>query len=442
MTLALAAENGNRIPADTDIESSLIGSMLLYEQAIVEAVEIVEPSDFYLAHHQIIVQAIYSLSTKGQRVDYQLVKHEIERTGQNVSESLFPPLLANAASKSSARDYAQLVKDRATQRRLIQVGIEIQQLGYDGAENEQALLENAEAVLFAARRSNDSSLVSMSTGINDWLSELEQRSERDGPEIPTGLVDLDDKVNGLHRSQLMIMAARPAMGKTSLAGQLAVNVARSGLPVLFVSIEMSHEELLTRFVAQESRLVGSELNRGALGTVQWQKIVEAVSKLQEAPIEIYDASAPTPLDIRSNARKVISRHGSLGLIVVDYLQLLFSRERQENRQVEVAKFSRELKRLSKSLNVPILALSQLNRNLEIRQDKRPMLSDLRESGAIEADADVVMFVYRDEYYNEDSSDKGIAELIVSKNRHGPTGTVKVAANMASGRWMDLRKEQF
>jgi replicative DNA helicase len=275
----------------------------------------------------------------------------------------------------------------------------------------------------------------------EWLDVIEAKVESGGRiEHPTGWYDLDERLGGLQPGRLVVIAARPGIGKTSFAGALTVNVAVNGDPVLFFSIEMGRDELAGRMVASAAGLVGSKLSQGDIAPKDWDRISGALGQLKELPIDIIDTTPVTLLSVRAGIRRAVSRYGRVGLVVIDYLQLMTGRSRAENRQVEVAELARGLKLLSKEMAVPVVCLAQLNRSLEARMDKRPNLADLRESGEIENSADQVVFIYRDEHYNPKTEDKGIAELIVSKNRHGAPGTVKVAADLARGRWLTLARQ--
>ena len=315
-------------------------------------------------------------------------------------------------------------------RRLISVGGDIAEMGYAGGDDVDQTLDAAEALVFevAEHRVADS-LTSLYPALEQTMNELEALYDRDSSVtgVPSGFRDLDELMLGMQRSNLIILAARPGQGKTSLALGAALNVAlETRKPVLFFSMEMDTIDLTRRLLASEARINSRDLQTGKLSEHEWPKLNQAVGRLAEAPFFIDDDPRCTVMEMRAKARRIKAQYGDIGLIVVDYLQLMSSNKRIESRQVEVSELSRGLKILAREMQCPVMALSQLNRQLEYRNDKRPMLADLRESGSIEQDADVVMFIYRDDYYNPESDQRGVAEVIVAKHRGGPTGTVRLA----------------
>jgi replicative DNA helicase len=427
------AARGERVPPhDLQAEESLLGAMLLSRDAISAAVELCRAEDFYRPAHGYIFDAVCSLYAQGEPADPVTVADELRRA--DLLEAAGGPgnlvaLQANTPAIANAARYGRIVQEHALLRRMISVAAEIAEMGYSLPEDVVAALDKAEAMVFdvAERRVTDSlkplrELLALSL---DHLEALYNRGDA-VTGMPTGYLDLDERLSGLQPSSLVIVGARPSMGKTSFALGAAAHAAMERRqPVLFFSLEMSHLELTQRLLCSEARVDSSRMRNGRLHQSDWPKVVNAMGKLGEAPLFIDDNPNLTVMEIRAKARRLKSREG-LGLIVVDYLQLMSSTSSPESRQVEVSEVSRGLKILARELEVPVLALSQLSRALEGRADKRPMLADLRESGSLEQDADVVLFIYRDEVYNKDSPDKGTAEIIVAKHRNGPTGTVQLA----------------
>jgi replicative DNA helicase len=419
-------------PHNLDAEASVLGAMLLSTDAVGAVSETgLVPSDFYRPANQHIFDAIRALYTTGEPIDTVTVA-DVLRRGRLLddaggAESLHE--LQNATPAiSSARHYAKIVQDTAILRRLIRAAGDIAELAYGGPDDVTKAVDQAESAVFhvAEDRVADTTRP-IKDLIDQTMDRLEQAYER-GTTItgaPTGYHDLDELLSGLQKSTLNIVGARPAMGKTSLGLGMAINVAKElHQPVLVFSLEMGHDELTQRIVASEAKVDSTKLRTGRLTEADWGKIGHAIGRL-EVPLFLDDNPQLTVMEIRAKARRIKARHGSLALIVIDYLQLMSSHSRVENRQLEVSEISRNLKVLARELETPIVALSQLSRNLETRADKRPMLSDLRESGSLEQDADVVMFLYRDEVYNDESPDKGSAEVIVAKHRSGPIGTKRL-----------------
>jgi replicative DNA helicase len=434
-------------PHNLEAEESLLGAMLLSRDAIVAAVEAqLGQDDFYKPAYGHVFEAITALYSQGEPADPVTVAEELRRAG--LLEGIGGPatlisLQARTPAIGNATRYARIVEEYALLRRLIAVAGEIAEMGYSVPDDVLAALDAAEALVFdvAQRRVTDS-MLPIRELLERHLDHIEALYERgqDIIGVPTGYVDLDQQLAGLQPSNLVIVGGRPGTGKTSFSLGLAAHAALDGRhPVLVFSLEMSHLELTQRLLCSEARVDASRMRNGKLLETDWPKISHAVGRLAEAPIQIDDNPHLTVMEIRAKARRLKSRQG-LGLIVIDYLQLMTGRQKAENRQVEVSEISRGLKILARELEVPVVALSQLSRNLETRADKRPVLADLRESGSLEQDADVVIFLYRDELYNRDSPDRGTAEVIVAKHRNGPTGMTQLAflenytrfANMARG----------
>jgi replicative DNA helicase len=442
-----APSSGRVPPHDLAAEESLLGAMMLSSEAIASAAGMVSSADFYKPAHGHIYDAIHTLYASGQPVDAVTVADELRRAG--LLDAIGGPavlgqILASTPATSNAARYARIVEEYALLRRLVQVGGEIAEIGYSVPEDVPKALDRAESLVYEVneRRVTDSTK-QLSELLSMNLDHLEMLHER-GDAItgtPTGYVDLDHLLSGLQPSALIVVGARPAMGKTSFAlGAVAHAAMHAHKPVLFFSLEMSHLELSQRLLCAEARIDSQRVRNGQLQPDDWHRISAAMGRLAEAPIWIDDNPNLTVMEIRAKARRLKSQVGSLGMIVVDYLQLMTGRASAENRQVEVSELSRGLKILARELETPVVALSQLSRSLEMRADKRPMLADLRESGSIEQDSDVVMFIYRDEVYDPKPENAGTAEVIVAKHRSGPTGVVQLAflpqytrfANMARG----------
>ena len=434
-------------PHNLQAEESLLGAMLLSRDAIVAAVEVqLAPEDFYKPSHGHIYEAITSLYSQGEPADPVTVAEELSRAG--LLEAMGGPavlisLQAETPAISNAGRYAHIVQEHALLRRLIGVAGEIAEIGYSRPDDVVTAVDRAESLVFdVAQHRVADTMAPLRDLLEAHLDHIEALYERNEAitGVPTGFVDLDHQLSGLQPANLVIVGGRPGTGKTAFALGVGAHAAvESRLPVLVFSMEMSHRELTQRLLCSEARVDSARMRNGRLLESDWPKISHAVGRLAEAPLFIDDNPHLTVMEIRAKARRLKSRHG-LGLVVVDYLQLMTGRSSAENRQVEVSEISRGLKILARELEVPVVALSQLSRSLETRADKRPVLADLRESGSLEQDADVVIFIYRDEVYNRDSPDRGTAEIIVAKHRNGPTGVTNLAfidrytrfANMAKG----------
>jgi len=421
-------------PHNLEAEESLLGAMLLSRDAITAAVEArVDAADFYKPAHGHMFEAVMGLYGQGEPVDPVTLAEELRRAGLLDAMGGKGALLriqAGTPASANAGHYAQIVGELALLRRLIAVAGEIAETAYSEPDDVTDTLDRAEALVFeVAERRVSESLVGLAASLQVTLDQLEQMYGRDDhiTGVPTGYHDLDDILLGLQPSNLIVVAARPGQGKTSFALGAAANVAlEARKPVLFFSMEMGHLELTKRMLAAEAKVDARKLQTGNIPEADWSRLSHAVGRLAEAPLLIDDNPHCTVMEMRAKARRTKAKSGDLGLIVVDYLQLMSSPRRAESRQVEVAEMARGLKILARELDCPVMALSQLNRQLEYRQDKRPMLADLRESGSIEQDADVVCFIYRDEEYNPESEHRGTAEIIVAKHRNGPTGSSRLA----------------
>ncbi len=435
------APAGRIPPNDTQAEASLLGAMLLAQGAIDAALELVAPEDFYKPAHGHVFEAIATLYAQGEPSDPVTVADELSRAG--VLDAIGGPALlitlqAGTPSIGNAARYARIVADHAQLRRMIRVAGDIAEMGYGLPDDVAGAVDAAEQMVFALRpRSDVPTAHAISDILGAWLDVIEAKVAAGGRiDHPLGWVDLDLALGGRHPGRLIVVAGRPGMGKSSLAGAMATNVAAMGEAVLVFSIEMSREEMVGRMVAAEAGLVGSDVTQR-----DWDRIAAAMAPLSGLPLDIVDTTPVTLLSVRAGIRRAVASRGQLGLVIVDYLQFMSGRKGAENRQVEVAELARGLKLLSREMGVCIVLLAQLNRNLEARMDKRPSLADLRESGEIENSADQVVFIYNDEHYNPKTEDRGIAELIISKNRHGPRCTVKVACDLATGRWTDLSRRE-
>ena len=441
--------SGARIPPhDLDAEESLLGAMLLSGDAITEAIQTCSAADFYKPAHAHIFNAVVSLFNAGTPVDAITVADELRRAG--VLDDVGDPttlvgLQANTPSLANAKHYARIVEEHALLRRLIRVAGDLAEIGYAVPDDVTTAIDEAERMVFdLAERRTAESVKSLHNLIGPSLDRIEELSRRTSriTGVATGYAGVDEILAGLQPDSLTIVGARPAMGKTSFAlGILAHVGAVLRRPALLFSLEMSHLELTQRLLASEARVDSQRMRTGHLHESDWGKVGAAVSRLSESAIFIDDSPNVTVMDIRARARRLKKSEGDLGIVIVDYLQLMTGRGRAENRQVEVAEISRGLKILARELKCPVVALSQLSRGLEARQDKRPMLSDLRESGSLEQDADVVMFIYREEQYDPDTpiDRRGIAEIIVSKHRNGPTGSAHLVFLSQYARFDNLQQ---
>ena len=433
-------------PQNLEAEESLLGAMLLSKEAIATAVETVAATDFYKPAHAHLFEAIVTLYGAGEPVDPITVAEALHRAGvlDGVGgKNAILRIQTGTPAASNAAFYARIVAEHALLRRLVAVGSEIAELGYTLPDDVSEVLDRAEGLVFdVANRRQTTSLRGIHSTLQDSLAHLEALFESDGRTtgVPSGYRDLDEVLLGWQPSNLIVVAARPGQGKTAFALGAATHAAvREQRPVIFFSMEMGYLELTQRILASEAGINSRLLRTGRIPEADWTKISSTVGRLAEAPLFIDDNPHLTVMDMRAKCRRLKSQHGDLGLVVVDYLQLMSTPRKAENRQVEVSELSRGLKVLARDLDVPVIALSQLNRSLEYRQDKRPMLADLRESGALEQDADVVAFIYRDDAYHPDSSDKGVAEIIVAKHRNGPTAKIRLAFLEHLTRFANLHK---
>jgi replicative DNA helicase len=431
-------------PQNLEAEESVLGAMLLSPGAIGAVSEIVDAGDFYRDSHGAIFRTALTLYAKGEPVDAITLidaleeRSELEAVG---GRSRVHELAALVPATANAAHYARIVRETATLRGLIRVGGEIARLGWDRPGETPDLVDRAEQIMFELSQQRVSSEFShIETLLKESFERITALYEA-GAEItgvPSGYRDLDRVTSGFQPGNLIIVAARPSMGKSALALCMAANLGvRHETPVALFTLEMSKAEVTQRLLCSEAKVESQRLRSGRLAADDWPRLVAAGDKLMKAPIYVDDTGSITMMELRSKARRLKSKLPTLGLIVVDYLQLMTSGSSAESRVQEVSQISRQLKVLARDLELPIVALSQLSRAVEQRHDKRPILSDLRESGSIEQDADIVAFVYRDEYYNEESDQQGLAELIVAKHRNGPTDAVKLSFLKRYAKFADL-----
>ncbi|PRX31826.1 replicative DNA helicase [Orenia metallireducens] len=441
-------EEMDRVPPNSiDAEKSTLGSMLLDRDAIAKVIEILKPKDFYREAHTIIFNAINRLFDKGEPVDLVTVSEELNETGHLEAvggASYITSLVNSVPTAANVEHYAKIVEEKAILRRLIKTADQIAQLGYKGDQEIDNILDQSEQLVFnlSQRRT-----VQTFDGIKDILMDTFDNLEKlynnkgDVTGIATGFRDLDKMTSGLQPSDLFILAARPSMGKTALALNIAQHAAvNEKKSVAIFSLEMSKSQLVQRMLCSEAQVDSHRLRTGFLNENDWRRISQGAGRLGESKIFIDDTPGITVMEMRAKARRIQAEHG-LDLILIDYLQLMTGGSGSESRQQEVSDISRSLKGLARELSVPVVSLSQLSRAVEQRNDKRPQLSDLRSSGSIEQDADVVAFIYRDDYYNPDSERAGITEIIIGKQRNGPVGTVELAFQKEYTKFVDLSKRE-
>ena len=425
-------EDMTRVPPHSvESEQSILGSILLDKDAIITVTETIKPEDFYKEAHKIIYECMIKLSNKGEPIDLITLTEELKKQGhlEDVGGiSYITSLSTIVPTTSNVKYYSDIVKEKSVLRQLIRASNDIINLGYDTATKVEDVLEQAEKRIFDISQEKASDdFKSINLVLMDAYDMIEKlyTNKSDVTGITTGFKDLNKKINGLQRTDLILIAARPAMGKTAFSLNLVQNAALKGdASVAVFSLEMSKEQLVQRMLSSQSHVELKKIKTGTLDENDWPRIIDAMAVLSNAKIHIDDTPGIKISELRSKCRKLKIEKG-LDLVLIDYLQLMEGEGNNESRQQEIAKISRSLKILAKELNCPVVALSQLSRAPEQRADHRPMLSDLRESGSIEQDADIVMFLYRDEYYNPDSDRKNIGEVIISKNRHGETGSVEL-----------------
>lgn len=427
-------EEIREMPNSPEAEAAVIGSMMMGTEAIVQAREIISKDDFYTSKYKLLFEVIGEIYDEGEPVDVVTVVDRLKKRnspGETATQQYVANLALSVPSSFNVKSYAQIVRDKALLRHIISINKEIEDSCYKQDESVQNIMESTEKRFLKLLQSNGTSdYVPISQVVSKALDKIEAASHLDGSVtgVPTGFIDLDYRMAGLQPSDLILIAARPSMGKTAFALNIAENVAfREDLCTAIFSLEMSSEQLVNRLLSLQSRVEAQKLRTGNLLDSDWEKLIEGAATVGGSKLIIDDTPGITVSQMASKCRKYKQEH-DLKLIIVDYLQLMNIGGRSENisQQQKISDISRSLKELAREINVPLIALSQLNRSVEQRDDKRPMLSDLRDSGAIEQDADVVMFIYRDDYYDHDSEKKGISEIIIAKQRNGPVGTVELA----------------
>src|SRR5689334_20470697 len=424
-------------PHSLEAEQSVLGGLLLDNEAADKVGDVLADADFYSEAHRLIYQHIFRLAAEGKPADVVTVSESLassQKLDYIGGLSYLGALVANVPTAANIRHYAQIVRDRSILRQLAATAGDIADTAYNPlGRSAKEVLDQAEAkVLHIAEQGSRGAhqVVTVGSLLGGVVDRIEVLYNRDDPSevtgVPTGFTDLDRMTSGMQPGDLVVVAGRPSMGKTAFALNIGEHVAlAAGLPVAVFSMEMGASQLALRMIGSVGRLDQQKLRTGRLASDDWERLSSALGRLNEAPILIDETPALNAIEVRSRARRLMKQYGKLGLVIVDYLQLMQASSQGENRATEISEISRGMKALAKELKVPVMALSQLNRSLEQRPNKRPVMSDLRESGAIEQDADVIVFIYRDEVYNAETQDKGVAEFIIGKQRNGPIGTVRL-----------------
>ena len=433
------------LPHSTEAEQSVIGSMIMSRDAIIEASEIITGADFYQQQYGIFFEAMIELNDEGKAVDLVTLQERLKEKDlppEISSMEFVRDLLSAVPTSANVKYYAEIVAEKSMLRKLIKTTEEISNACYLGKEKTQDILETTEKKIFDLVQNRGSQeFVPIRQVVLNAIEKIEKASRNQGSVtgIPTGFIDLDYKTSGFQPSDLILVAARPSMGKTAFVLNIAQYMAfRNNVTAAIFSLEMSKEQLVNRLLALESKVDSQNIRTGNLEDEEWAKLIEGANIIGNSHLIIDDKPGISISELRSKCRKYKMEH-NLGIIFIDYLQLMTGSGRSESRQQEISEISRSLKALARELNVPVVALSQLSRAVEQRPDHRPMLSDLRESGAIEQDADVVMFIYRDDYYNKDSENKNIAEIIIAKQRNGPIGTVNLVWMPNYTKFVNMKK---
>ena len=432
-------------PQSIEAELSVLGAMMLKKDAVIQAIELLRADEFYRQAHRVVFEAMEKLVREGEPVDIVTVTEALKKSGllDKVGGITFLANLTNSVpSTANLAHYAKIVKEKAILRALIDASTEIAGAAYEASEDIAEQLDNAEQKILAiASGRTTGAFTPIKKVVFDAVDRISALGQAKGgvTGLSTGLVTLDSVTRGLQKSDLIIVAARPAMGKTAFVLNLATHVALQGGTVAFFSLEMPREQLMHRIFCAEGQIDATRLARGELDDEEWGRLVKVADRMIKTNLYFDDTSSTTVLDIRTRARRLKAEHG-LDLIAIDYLQLIQAPGRVENRTLAVAEMTRSLKVLARELDVPIVVLSQLSRATEGRSDKRPMLSDLRESGSIEQDADIVMFLYREDYYNQDTENANITELSIAKHRNGATDTVRMFFQKEYTRFRDLARE--
>ena len=444
--------NGNlpeqMAPHNVEAEESVLGSVLMNPEALLEVSAFLEAEDFYIVRHGWIWEAILELQNRRDPIDYLTVVAELEQSGrlEEIGGAAYVLNLINKTPTAlHVEGYGRIVERTATRRRLITAAGRVAQAAHDQETDIDQTVEKAERAIFeVTERRLERDLVPIKNVVSEYFDRVDYiaRHSDELMGVPTGFNDLDTKLNGMQKSDLLIVAGRPGMGKTSLLMSVILSAARKNQRVALFSLEMSNEQVVQRFVSGETGIPSQRFREGNLDDKDWQKFVAATEALSKLPVSLDDTPLISTQEIRTKARRLHMDTG-LDLIVVDYLQLLHSSYRTDNRVQEISYISRALKGLARELSVPVLAAAQLSRAVEQRQDKRPMLSDLRESGSIEQDADVVMFIYRDAYYNPETTEKpNVAEIVIAKHRNGPTGSVELYFEKELAQFKSATRQQY
>lgn len=433
---------------NVEAEEAVLGSVLLTPETLVEILPIVREEDFFIVRHRWVWEAIVNLHNNKNPIDYLTVVSVLEESGrlEEVGGSAFIiKLTSNTPTSTNADGYARIVSRAATRRRLVEAASRVAQAAYDNNLDLDEVVDRAEQAIFeVTERRLERDLVPVGHVMEEYFRRVEYLNQHAGTlmGVPTGFSDLDRKLNGMQKSDLLIVAGRPGMGKTSLLLTIMLNAARQNQRVAVFSLEMSNEQVVQRLVSGDTRIPSQRLREGQLDGRDWESFVAATESIGKLPVHLDDTPLIGVNEMRAKARRLHMEYG-LDLIVVDYLQLLSGDSRTDNRVQEISYISRALKGLARDLNVPVMSAAQLSRAVEQRQDKRPMLSDLRESGSIEQDADVVMFIYRDEYYDPEGTEKpNLAEIVIAKHRNGPTGTVDLYFEKELAQFKNMAKVQY
>ncbi|MBR6627153.1 MAG: replicative DNA helicase [Lachnospiraceae bacterium] len=438
------------LPHSIEAEQSVIGSMIMDRDAITAAYELISGEDFYNKQYAVLFDTMVELNNEGQPVDLVTLQNRLKEKAvppEISSLEYIGDLIRAVPTSANIKYYANIVAEKSTLRKMIRLNEDIANTCYTGKENLEFILEDTEKRVFQlCQRRNTEEFTPIRTVVMNALNKIEAAAKMKGAVtgIPTGFVDLDYRTAGMQPSDLVLIAARPSMGKTAFVLNIAEHVAfKQNLPVAIFSLEMSKEQLINRMFSLESNVDAQKLRTGSLNDQEWERLLESAGVIGRSKLIIDDTPGISISELRSKCRKYKLEQG-LSMIIIDYLQLMTGSGRSDSRQQEISDISRSLKAVARELSVPVLALSQLSRAVEQRPDHRPMLSDLRESGAIEQDADVVMFIYRDDYYDKDSEKKGISEIIIAKQRNGPIGTVELAWLPEYTKFANLerRKEEY
>ncbi|MCA9801804.1 MAG: replicative DNA helicase [Cyanobacteria bacterium HKST-UBA02] len=447
--LTLSEATLERLPPQSlEAEQAVLGALLVSGDGISRVVDVLDPEYFYRKAHQVIYAAMLDLYEDNEPIDIVTVSQYLKDEGKldNVGgRQYITDLSLSVATTANLEYYGKVVQEKAILRQLIKAGTEIVGSCYEETDAETAL-DKAEHLIFTlAQKKEMQQLVHIKNIVEISFQKIEERYEnRDSLSgVPSGFYDLDALTSGFQPSDLVIIAARPSMGKTAFVLNIAQHVAvEHNIPVAVFSLEMSKESLVMRMLCSEAEIDSNRLRTGHMHTSDWTKLASAMGRLGEAPIYIDDSALVNSLEMRAKCRRLKSEMNGLGLVIIDYIQLMQGRKQTDNRVQEVSEISRSLKTLAREINVPVIALSQLSRAVEARQNKRPMLSDLRESGSIEQDADLVAFIYRDEYYNPETEQRGEAEIIIAKQRNGPTGTVELLYQGSITRFLNKVHNQY